>query len=158
VTQLSIKEVSDIFDVRRELSGVMIARLSVDEAARLAAAIDADIRALEASAQDPDGAAAYFETTFRLGHVLREACSNERLAEILGSLARQTLRYTQLGLATPARRRSRRAIGEPCKKPSSLTTLKLLPRRSRSLSKIRDARRSGNSKRVRPPPPRVRSA
>jgi DNA-binding GntR family transcriptional regulator len=105
VTQLSIKEVSDIFEVRRELSGVMIARLSVDEAARLAAAIDADIRALEASAQDPDGAAAYFETTFRLGHVLREACSNERLAEILGSLARQTLRYTQLGLATPARRK-----------------------------------------------------
>jgi DNA-binding GntR family transcriptional regulator len=105
VTQLSIKEVSDIFEVRRELSGVMIARLSVDEAARLATAIDADIRALEASAQDPDGAAAYVETTFRLGRVLREACSNERLAEILGSLARQTLRYTQLGLATPARRK-----------------------------------------------------
>jgi DNA-binding GntR family transcriptional regulator len=105
VTQLSIKEVSDIFEVRRELSGVMIARLSVDEAARLATAIDADIRALKASAQDPDGAAAYVETTFRLGRVLREACSNERLAEILGSLARQTLRYTQLGLATPARRK-----------------------------------------------------
>jgi DNA-binding GntR family transcriptional regulator len=104
VTQLSIKEVSDIFEVRRELSGVMIARLSVDEAARLATAIDADIRALEALAQDLDGAP-YFETTFGLGRVLREACSNERLAEILGSLARQTLRYTQLGLATPARRK-----------------------------------------------------
>jgi DNA-binding GntR family transcriptional regulator len=104
VTQLSIKEVSDIFEVRRKLSGAMIARLSVEEAALQATAIDADIRALEASAQDPDGAA-YFETTFRLGRVLREACSNERLCEILASLARQTLRYTQLGLATPARRK-----------------------------------------------------
>jgi DNA-binding FadR family transcriptional regulator len=36
---------------------------------------------------------------------LREACSNDRLVEILASLSRQTLRYTQLGLATPARRK-----------------------------------------------------
>jgi DNA-binding GntR family transcriptional regulator len=105
VTQLSVKEVSDIFEVRRELSGVMIARLAIEEAALLASAIDADIRSLEALAQDPDGGPAYFETTFRLGRVLREACRNERLSEILGSLARQTLRYTQLGLATPARRK-----------------------------------------------------
>ncbi len=105
VTQLSIKEVSDIFEIRRELSGFMIARLTAEEAALQADAIDADIRALDTLAQDPGGAAAYFETTFRLGRVLREACSNERLSEILGSLARQTLRYTQLGLATPTRRK-----------------------------------------------------
>ena len=36
--------------------------------------------------------------------MLREACTNERLAEILASWSRQTLRYTQLGLATTARR------------------------------------------------------
>jgi DNA-binding GntR family transcriptional regulator len=105
VTQLSIKEVSDIFEIRRKLSGAMIARLTVEEAALQATAIDADIRALDALSQDPDGAAAYFETSFRLGRVLRDACSNERLCEILASLARQTLRYTQLGLATPARRK-----------------------------------------------------
>lgn len=105
VTQLSIKEVSDIFEIRRELSGVMIARLTAEEAALHAEAIDADVRALDALAQDPDGAAAYFETTFRLSRVLREVCGNERLSEILGSLARQTLRYTQLGLATPSRRK-----------------------------------------------------
>jgi DNA-binding GntR family transcriptional regulator len=105
VTQLSIKEVGDIFEIRRELSGAMIGRLTVEEAAALATAIDADIRDLDARAQDADGGAAYFETTFRLSRILREACSNERMAEILGSLARQTLRYTQLGLATPARRK-----------------------------------------------------
>jgi DNA-binding GntR family transcriptional regulator len=105
VTQLSIKEVADIFEIRRKLSGAMIARLSVEEAARLAAAVDADIRALDALAQDEQGAADYFQTSFRLGRALREACSNDRLAEILASLSRQTLRYTQLGLATPARRK-----------------------------------------------------
>ena len=105
VTQLSIKEVADIFEIRRKLSGAMIARLSVEEAARLAAAVDADIRALDALAQDEQGAADYFQTSFRLSRALREACSNDRLAEILASLSRQTLRYTQLGLATPARRK-----------------------------------------------------
>jgi DNA-binding GntR family transcriptional regulator len=105
VTQLSIKEVADIFEIRRKLSGTLIARLSVEEAAHLAAAIDADVRALDALAQDEGGAADYFQTSFRLSRALREACTNDRLADILASLSRQTLRYTQLGLATPARRK-----------------------------------------------------
>jgi len=105
VTQLSVKEVDEIFEIRRTLSGAIVARLTVDEAAQLAAAMDADIRTLDALAQDPDGGAAYSETTFRLSRFLREACGNQHLAEILGGLARQTLRYTQLGLATPARRK-----------------------------------------------------
>jgi DNA-binding GntR family transcriptional regulator len=105
VTQLSIKEVGDIFEIRRELFGVLVGRFTGEEAARLAATIDADIRALDALAQDPDGGAAYSKTSYRLSSTFRQACSNERLAEILESLARQTLRYTQLGLATPARRK-----------------------------------------------------
>lgn len=105
VTQLSIREVSDIFEVRRKLAGVLIGRLTAEEAAQLAATIDVDIRALETLAPDQGDVSAYFETTFRLSSVLRDACSNERLAEILDSLARQTLRYTQLGLATPTRRK-----------------------------------------------------
>jgi len=105
VTQLSTKEVADIFEIRRNLSGAMVARLSAEEAARVAALIDADVRALDALAQDENGAAEYFQTSYRLSRVLRESCTNERLAEILASLSRQTLRYTQLGLATPARRK-----------------------------------------------------
>jgi DNA-binding GntR family transcriptional regulator len=105
VTQLSIKEVSDIFEVRRTLFGAMIGRLTLEEASALAATLDADIRALDALAQDPDGGPAYFETMFRLTRMVREACSNDRMSEILGSLARQTLRYSRLGLATPTRRK-----------------------------------------------------
>jgi DNA-binding GntR family transcriptional regulator len=105
VTQLSIKEVADIFEIRRKLSAALVARLSREEAVRLAGVIDADVRALDALAQDSEDGAEYFQTSFRLSRVLRESCSNERLAEILASLSRQTLRYTQLGLATPARRK-----------------------------------------------------
>jgi len=105
VTQLSVKEVSDIFEVRRTLFGAMIGRLTVEEASALAVTIDAGIRSLDALAQDPDGGPDYFETTFRLSRIVRETCSNDRMAEILGSLARQTLRYSRLGLATPARRK-----------------------------------------------------
>src|SRR5688572_7290779 len=53
VTQLSVKEVDDIFEIRRILSGRMIARLTADEAAQLAAAMEADLRALDALAADP---------------------------------------------------------------------------------------------------------
>ena len=60
---------------------------------------------LDALAYDPHGGAAFFQASFRLSRIMRESCGNERLAEILGSLARQTLRYTQLGLGTPARRK-----------------------------------------------------
>jgi DNA-binding GntR family transcriptional regulator len=105
VTQLSVKEVGDIFEIRRTLSAAIIERLSADEASALAAAIDADVRTLDALAQDPNGGPAYSDTSFRLSRALRDACGNERLTEMLGSLARQTLRYTQLGLATPARRK-----------------------------------------------------
>jgi DNA-binding GntR family transcriptional regulator len=104
VTQLSIKEVEDIFEIRCTLSSTMVSRLTAVEAARLAATIDADVQLLEDIALDPESANVYFDTTFHLSRVLREACSNERLSEILASLARQTLRYTQLGLATPERR------------------------------------------------------
>jgi DNA-binding GntR family transcriptional regulator len=105
VTQLSVKEVDDIFEIRSTLSAAMVARFTAEEASKVAAAIEPDIRALDTIAHDPNAGAAYFEITFRLSRVLREACRNERLAEILAALARQTLRYTQLGLATPARRK-----------------------------------------------------
>ena len=105
VTQLSVKEVSDIFEIRRNLFGALVGRFTEEEAARLATTIDADIRALDALAQDANAGSKYADTSFRISRTFRQACSNERLAEILESLARQTLRYTQLGLATPARRK-----------------------------------------------------
>ncbi len=58
---------------------------------------------LEAAANGAVGADAYLAISNRLGRLLADASRN-RLAEILGSLARQTRRYSMLGLASAARR------------------------------------------------------
>jgi DNA-binding GntR family transcriptional regulator len=104
VTQLSIKEVGDIFQIRGDLIGAMVRRLGDREDAFLAE-LDVQVAGLEALAKDPDAADDYLAASYRLGLWLAEGSGNERLVEILGSLARQTRRYSKLGLATAARRR-----------------------------------------------------
>jgi len=103
VTQLSSKEVSDIFEIRRDLFGAMVRRLGRRDDSRLDE-IDAEVRELEALAKEPGAGEAYLDVSQRLGHRLADDSGNERLAEVLGSLARQTRRYAMLGLASPARR------------------------------------------------------
>ena len=105
VTQLSIKEVSDIFEVRRDLVGAMVRRLDCQDGGAFSERIDAEVRELEALAKEPGTGDAYLALSNRLSRLLAEACGNQRLAEILGSLARQTRRYSKLGLATAARRK-----------------------------------------------------
>lgn len=104
VTKLSIKEVNDLFELRGDLSHALTRRLAQCDAG-LMARIEAAVRELESLAAGEGNGEAYVEVSFRLSGLLRDGCGNERLAEILASLARQTRRYTQLGLATPARRK-----------------------------------------------------
>jgi DNA-binding GntR family transcriptional regulator len=104
VTQLSVKEVSDIFEVRRDLVGAMVRRLDFHDQA-LMARIDADVRELETRAREPGAGDAYLALSYGLSRRLADSAGNDRLAEIMGSLARQTRRYSRLGLATPARRK-----------------------------------------------------
>ncbi|MDM0106925.1 GntR family transcriptional regulator [Variovorax sp. J22R24] len=104
VTQLTIKEVGDLFEIRRDLIGAMVRRLA-PRGGDFAAAIDAGVCELETAAQAGGSAEAYLGVSNRLGRLLADASGNERLAEILGSLARQTRRYSMLGLASAARRK-----------------------------------------------------
>jgi len=104
VTKLSIKEVNDIFEIRKVLAGAMIRRLG-DREPVFIDRVAQKVAELEALAKDSVGAAAYVGSTVQLSLALAEASGNERLAEIMSSLARQSWRYTQVGLATPARRK-----------------------------------------------------
>ncbi|MDM0051506.1 GntR family transcriptional regulator [Variovorax sp. J22R115] len=104
VTQLTIKEVGDLFEIRRDLIGAMVRRLAPHND-DLIAAIDAGVCELESVGQGGGGAEAYLVVSNRLGRLLADASRNERLAEIVGSLARQTRRYSMLGLASAARRK-----------------------------------------------------
>jgi DNA-binding GntR family transcriptional regulator len=141
VTQLSVKEADDIFEVHRTLFGAMIGRLTVPEAFALATAIDAEIQALDALARDPDGGAACFQTNLRLSRILCDACGNDRMAEILGSLVRQTLPCTRLGLARPGGRKEAARNWRTLQKALKAGTLDAAVNAAKKL--IEDSRREG---------------
>lgn len=106
VTQLSIDEVREIFDVRAMLNGLRDRLIAEHpDRARILARLEPEVEALTRYARDAKHAEAYVDTVFRLNRILTDAAGSRRLKTILASLALQTLRYSQLGLSTPERRR-----------------------------------------------------
>jgi DNA-binding GntR family transcriptional regulator len=105
VTQLSIKEVGELFELRRDLVGAMVRRLPAGKDT-LIVQLDAEVDELEVLAKQPGTADAYVAISYRISRLLANGCGNQRLAEILAILARQTRRYSQLGLQTAARRKA----------------------------------------------------
>lgn len=104
VTSLSIKEVSDIFDIRAVLLG---------HAARLAArrkdpeclrALKEGFAILAKNLDGKNDLDVHFRVSARMNFALVERSGNEKLCEIVFHLARQVARYTRLGLSTPERR------------------------------------------------------
>ena len=106
VTDPSIEEVKEIFDVRAMLNGLRDRLVAEDpRRAKVLAAVEAEVAKLTRYARDPKRGQQYVETVWSINRLLTEACTNARLKAILDSLSRQTLRYSQLGLSTPERRR-----------------------------------------------------
>ena len=106
VTNLSIAEVKEIFDIRASLNGLRDRQIAEDPArSRYLPALEAEVNHLTRLARLPEHGEEYVETVFRLNQLLTQASRNARLRSILGSLAVQTRRYSQLGLLTPQRRR-----------------------------------------------------
>lgn len=86
VTPLSAKELSEIFEIRRVLAGAMVRRLGEAHPALLAR-FGEQVAQLEQLAAGPDPAA-YVATSVELSLTLAQASGNERLAQIMRSLAR----------------------------------------------------------------------
>jgi DNA-binding GntR family transcriptional regulator len=106
VTRLSIDEVREIFDVRAMLNGLRDRLIAEHpDRDRILPRLEAEIEALTRYVRDAKHAEAYVDAVFRLNRILTDAAGSKRLRAILGSLALQTLRYSQLGLSTPERRR-----------------------------------------------------
>jgi DNA-binding GntR family transcriptional regulator len=103
VTPLSGRELNEIFEIRRVLAGAMVRRLGDAEPALLVR-FGEKVRHLERVAGAADHAA-YVAASVEVSLMLAHASGNERLAEIMRSLARQSWRYTQLALKDPQRRR-----------------------------------------------------
>ena len=106
VTNLSIAEVKEIFDIRAALNGLRDRQIAEDpERSRILPALEAEVNRLGRLARQPELGEEYVETVVRVNRLLTQASRNSRLRSILDSLAMQTRRYSQLGLLTPQRRR-----------------------------------------------------
>lgn len=106
VTNLSIAEVKEIFDIRALVNGLRDRLIAEDpHREHVLAELETHVERLGRLARDAKRGREYVETVWTINRILTEACASGRLQSILDSLARQTLRYSQLGLATPARRR-----------------------------------------------------
>jgi len=106
VTKLSIEEVKEIFDVRAVLNGLRDRSIAEDpERMKLLPALEQAVANLVRLARDGERDEDYVEAVARLNRALGKMLRNKRLTAILESLGLQTLRYSQLGLSTPQRRK-----------------------------------------------------
>lgn len=106
VTNPTIEEVNEIFDIRAMLNGLrdrLIAEGKQRE--QLIPVLEQEIARLAQTAAVPGSGNEYIEIVLRLNRLLTQFAGNQRLQAILDSLAVQTVRYTRLGLSTPQRRR-----------------------------------------------------
>ncbi len=106
VTKLSIDEVREIFDIRAMLNGLRDRCIAEDPGrARNLPLLEKVVAHLTRLARDAERGDEYVEAVAQLNRTLGQLLRNRRLKAILDSLALQTLRYSQLGLSTPQRRR-----------------------------------------------------
>lgn len=106
VTNLTIEEVRDIFDIRSVLFGLAARRMALAGDLKDIERFRDGVRNLEELARsgDEDALDAYVAAVQELGFVLSESMGSSRLASMLYSLFHQTVRYSRLGLATRQRR------------------------------------------------------
>jgi len=104
ITQLSVKEVSDMFEIRRVLAG-LLARSLCPAPASLIKALDTEVSKIESLIGRKDGLNEHAKASVRISRLMFEACKNRQLVEMMESLVNQTVRYTRLGLAEVQRRR-----------------------------------------------------
>lgn len=106
ITNLSIAEVKEIFDIRAMLNGLRDRQVAeAPDRLQLLPALEAEVAKLARFAREPDLGEEYVETVARIDRLITRAADNKRLKSILDSLMLQTLRYRLLGLSTPQRRK-----------------------------------------------------
>lgn len=106
ITNLSIAEVREIFDIRAMLNGLRDRQIAeAPDRLQILPELEAEVAKLARCARDPGPGEEYVETVARIDRLITRASVNRRLKTILDSLMLQTLRYRQLGLSTPQRRK-----------------------------------------------------
>lgn len=113
VTRLSVREVSEIFDIRAILLGHAARIAAESKNADCLKSLVAGHEALVNNLQGDDDMDVHFAISVQMNYVLAARTENERLYDIIFELARQIARYTRLGLSKPQQRaRSVQTWGE----------------------------------------------
>jgi DNA-binding GntR family transcriptional regulator len=105
VTDLSVAEVEDIFEIRAVLVGLAARRLARDCPPETLSQMEervAELQGLNKQAQQ--NPVRYVSISQELSFLLCAGTGSERLTSIVYSLFHQTIRYTRIGLSTPERR------------------------------------------------------
>ncbi|MFD2855553.1 GntR family transcriptional regulator [Seohaeicola zhoushanensis] len=104
VTQLSTKEINDIFEIRAVLSRLAMRDLCQSDDDRIRQAVIDRARALGEYGDKTVTLDEYLPLSYALNYTISSSSGNSRLSEMLTSLSRQTIRYTILGLRRAERR------------------------------------------------------
>lgn len=106
VTELTVREVKEIYQVRAALVGLR-ARWIAEDGARqdVITQVEGPIHRLSQLAKDPKTQDEYIRTALAINRTLTDSLSNRWLRSMLQALTLQTSRYTRLALALAARRR-----------------------------------------------------
>ena len=106
VTNLSVEEVREIFEIRAVLNGLRDRSVAESEVRKtVLPLLEAEVARLAQYARSPGLGEQYVETVLQINRLLNRATPNRRLSAYLSSLEQQTARYSRLGLSTPERRR-----------------------------------------------------
>lgn len=106
ITNLSIAEVREVFDIRSMLNGLRDRLVAEDpQRMQVLSELEEEVAKLARYAREPGLGDDYVATVARIDGLLSHALNNRRLKSILDSLMLQTLRYRSLGLSTPQRRK-----------------------------------------------------
>ena len=106
VTELTIDEVREIFEIRVGLLEIVARKIAAHHSPEFLATLRAGVEKLEELSKLDDDAGQYAETSYRLSILSVRNCDNQRLTNMLTALSLQTLRYSQLGLASKERRKA----------------------------------------------------
>lgn len=104
VTELSLEEVSDLFEIRASLYRKVSERIARSRAPEQLRLLEQTVETLKKCCDADDDGASYSATVFRQSLNVVRAAGNKTLGDIVTSLALRSLRYTRLALRSRERR------------------------------------------------------
>lgn len=103
VTQLTVREVNNLFEIRSTLAP-LLARHLVPADPEVIRILKAETAEMERLGRGKEGWVEFAQISYRLGRMLFRVSDNRQLGDVMESLSAQTARYTRLGLQERAAR------------------------------------------------------